>query len=152
MPSDPTPDWRAFEIEETGTAGGHCDCCGTVTKRVSGLVRREGEPVGAYFVAWTGDKPDHGAAFDLILGKWGDGATKSDRYSVALDFRILEDAPQFMVVDAAPRATSRSPLVGVALSRSDVIGTPLAPHVFAIIDAVYMSTSGTDLRRWSVTA
>src|SRR5215468_3784985 len=100
MSSDPSPDWREFEIEESGTAGGHCDCCGTTTKRVWGFVQRAGEPVGAYFVAWTQGKPDHGAAFDLILGKWGDSATKQDRYSTALDFRLIDGAPQFMVVDA----------------------------------------------------
>jgi hypothetical protein len=149
MASDPSPDWRDFDIEQAGTSGGYCDCCGMTTKRVWGFVRREGEPVGAYFVAWTLGKPDHGASFDLILGKWGEAAAKDDRYSVALDYRLLDGAPQFMVVDALDRATSRSPLVGAALKRSDVIGTALAPQVFAIVDAVYMSDSADEVRHWT---
>jgi hypothetical protein len=149
MPSDTAPDWREFEIEESGTAGGQCDCCGKTTKRVWGIVRRAGEPVGAYFVAWTREKPDHGAAFDLILGKWGDSAVKQDRYSTALDFRLINGAPQFMVVDAENRHTARSPLVGTALKRTDVIGTPLAAQVFAVIDAVYMSDGASEVRSWS---
>lgn len=149
MLCDPAPDWREFEVEEAGAACGHCDCCGTMTKRVWGFVRRESEPVCAYFVAWTEGKPDHGAAFDLILGKWGDTATKQDRYATALDFRLIDGAPQFMVVDAEERATSGSPLVGTALKRSDVIGTPIAAQIFAVIDAVYMSSSGSEVRRWS---
>jgi hypothetical protein len=149
MPSDPSPDWRDFEIEESGTTGGHCDCCGSTTKRVWGFVRRAGEPIGAYFVAWTHDKPDHGAKFDLILGKWGDSASKRDRYSAALDFRLVQGAPQFIVVDAENRATSESPLVGTALKRTEVIGTPIAAQVFAVVDAVYMSDGVGDVRSWS---
>ena len=149
MSSDLSLDWRELEIEESGTAGGHCDCCATTTKRVWGLVRRAGAPVGAYFVAWTQGKPDHGAAFDLILGKWGDSASKQDRYSTALDFRLVDGAPQFMVVDAVNRATSGSPLLGTALKRSEVIGTPIAAQVFAVIDAVYMSDSANEVRSWS---
>lgn len=149
MPSDPSPDWREFEIEESGAAEGRCDCCGTTTKRVWGVVRRSGESVGAYFVAWTQGKPDHGAKFDLILGKWGDSASKSDRYSAALDFRLVEGAPQFMVVDAENRAISESPLVGTALKRVEVVGTPIAAQVFAVVDAVYMSNSANEVRGWS---
>jgi hypothetical protein len=146
---DPSVDWRDFEIEETGTRVGNCDCCGAATHRVWGFVRRKGEPVAAYFVAWTRGKPDHGATFDLILGKWGDFAAKDDRYSVALDFRLIDGAPQFMVVDALNRATSGSPLVGTALKRSDVVGTSLAPQVFAIVDAVFMSDGVREVRQWS---
>jgi hypothetical protein len=141
MPSDPSPGWRDFETEESGATDGHCECCGTTTKRVWGFVRRNGEPVGAYFIAWTQGKPDHGAKFDLILGEWGNSAAKDGRYSVALDYRLIDGAPLFMVVDALNRAPSGSPLVGMALKRSDVIGSPLAPHVFAIVDAVFMSNS-----------
>jgi hypothetical protein len=54
-----------------------------------------------------------------------------------------------MVVDAENRATSDSPLVGTVLKRSDVIGTPIAAQVFAVIDAVYMSNSGSEVRSWS---
>jgi hypothetical protein len=149
MSSVPSPEWSNFEIEESGSAGGHCGCCGATTKRIWGFVRRSGEPVGAYVVAWTPGKPDHGAKFDLILGKWGDSASKVDRYSVALDLRLIDGSAQFMVVDALDRATSGSPLVGTALKRSDVIDTPLAPQIFAIVDAVYMSHGARELHDWS---
>jgi hypothetical protein len=149
MSADPSPVWRDFEVEESGNAHGHCDCCGTTTRNVWGFVGRDGETIGAYFVAWTQGKPEHGATFDLILGKWGDSTTRDDRYAVALDFRVMDGAAQFMVVDALDGATSASDLVGTALKRSDVIGTPLATQVFAIVDAVYMSDSSAEVRRWS---
>ena len=148
MPSDPSPDWRDFEIEESGHSDGHCECCGTTTKRVWGIVGRNGAAVGAYFVTWTQGKPDHGAQFELILGTWGDSSARDDRYMVALDHQLIDGATQFMLVDAQDRATSASPLVGTALKRSDVIGTPLAHQVFAIVDAVYMSDSVGEVRDW----
>jgi hypothetical protein len=144
--SDPSPDWREFEVQETGAAGGYCECCGTATKRVWGFVRRNAEPVGAYFVTWTRGKPDHGAKFDVVLGKWADSSAKDDRYFVALDWRLIDGVPQFMVVDALGRGTSQNVLFGTALRRSDVIGTPLALEVFAIVDAIYMSVSGSEVR------
>ena len=116
MSSDFSPDWRDFEVEEYGTADGHCDCCGTTTRNAWGFLHRKGEPIGAYFVAWTEDKPDHGAQFDLILGKWGECSNNDDRYAIALDIRVMDGAAQFMVVDALDRATSASDLVGTASS------------------------------------
>ena len=129
--TDPSHDWRSFETEQTGASVGHCDCCGSSTKRVWGLVHRDGAAIAAYFVGWAEKRPDHGVTFDLILGKWGDSATRRDRLAVALDYRIVEASPQFMVVDARDRVTSKSDLVGTALERSDVIGTALAPQVRA---------------------
>jgi hypothetical protein len=139
---------EGFELEQFGESDGHCDCCATRTKRVWGFVRRLGEPVGAYFVSWTDGKPDHGASFELILGRWGDDATKDDRFSVALDHRVIDGAAQFMIVDAASRSVSESPLVGTSLKRSDVVGTPLAAQVFAIVDTVYLHASLEDVRNW----
>lgn len=151
MTSDPSPDWRDFEVEETGSESGYCECCGNTTKRVWGFVYRFGEPVGAYFVGWTQGMPDHGAAFDLILGDWSVSAADSDRYSVSLDFRLIDGSPQLMVVDAddrMPPGNDDSPF-GTAFKRSDVIGTSLAAQVFAIVDAIYMSGSAVEVRPWS---
>ena len=148
--SHPPPDWRSFAIEKTGASKGVCDCCGTTTKRVWGLVRQENASIAAYFASWTENKPDHGATFDLVLGTWGESTTPKDRYAVALDFRIIEGAPQFMVVDPEQRATLYSELASTALRRAEVIGTVIAPQVFAIVDAVYIGESELDeIRRWT---
>lgn len=125
-PTDNQPlDWRSFEIDQSGTSVGHCDCCGSTTRRVWGLISRDGAAVASYFVGWAEQRPDHGASFDLIIGKWGASATTQDRYAVALDMRIIEGSRQFMVVDAEGRLASGSKLAESALKRSDVIGTPL---------------------------
>jgi hypothetical protein len=140
----------AFKVEQTGQRSSHCDCCGTATQRVWGFVSRGGVAVASYFVGWTIGRPDHGAAFDIIVGAWGEGTTPEDRSAVALDFRVIDGTPQYMVVDAKDRPTASSDLVGKALARTDVIGTPLAAQIFEIVDAVYLGDATLDeLRGWT---
>ena len=142
-------DWRSLEIEPTGANVGHCDCCGSTTKRIWGLIHRDGEGIAAYFVGWAAQRPDHGASFDLILGKWSDSTTNQERYAIALDYRIVEASPPFTVVDALGRLASGNDLAGSALKRSEVIGTPVAPQVFALIDAIYIGDQRLhELREW----
>lgn len=149
MKPDSTSHWKSYEIEQTGQSDGCCDCCGGITKRIWGLVNRDGKTLAAYFVSWTTGRPDHGAAFDLVLGRWGRGASPKDRSGVALDFRPVNGAPQFIVVDAVDRFRSGNDLFKSALQRSDVIGTPLAPQVFALVDAVYLGDPRLDeLQHW----
>jgi len=143
MSSDPPAVWRDFAIEQQGTEDGHCDCCGTTTKRVYGFVRRNSTPVGIYVVTWTEGKFDHPAKFDLILGDWGKSAANEDHYLVALDYWPVDGG--YAVVDAVNRVTTRLPHAGTPLKRSDVIGTPLASQVFAIVDAVSMCCSVNEL-------
>jgi hypothetical protein len=80
----------------------------------------------------------HGANFDLIIGKWGTGALRSDRCSVSLQFRRTEQGPSFMVIDSEDRPVASSELVGRSLARSDVVGTPIAQVAFDIIDAIWL--------------
>lgn len=88
---------------------------------------------------WTdGHLTDTGANLDLVLGKWGNGTTSADRYAVALVHRQQEDGtPALMVIDGHERPAANGLLASSALSRTDVIGTPLATHLFAMIDAIY---------------
>jgi hypothetical protein len=103
---------------------------------VWGTISNDGLTLAAYFVNWTEQRVEHGASFDLVLGKWGAEAAAQDRFAVALDFRVFEGAGSFMVIDAEERWSSGDKLAGSALKRSEVIGTPLAPQVFALIDAI----------------
>jgi hypothetical protein len=150
---DPAPqrqlDRRSLEIEPSGAKSGHCDCCASATNRVWGFINRREQTIAAYFVGWTAQQPDHGASFDLILGRWGGSAASQDRYVVALDYRIVDASGQFMVVDAEGRLPSGSDLAGSALKRSEVIGTPLAPQVFALVDAIVLGDQRLgELREW----
>lgn len=127
-----------FRIEQNNSRDfGACSCCGGTSRTVSGFVTSDEAPVAAYFVQWTLGRPDHGANFDFILGKWGEGARREDRCAVSLLYRITDRGPEFMVIDAEGRPAAGSELVGRALGRDQVVGTDLAKQVFAVADVVY---------------
>jgi len=115
-------------LEATGSTDfERCECCGENSRTVWGLARRDGVAHAAYFVHWTlGGVAEDGAHVDLILGRWGAGATKADRYAVSLEFRRTERGPALMVIDATDRRIAHDELVGRAMRRSEVIGTTLA--------------------------
>ena len=113
-----------YRLEFESESDGLCDCCGDTTKTVTGLIYDEGgEATAAYFVQWTlGRVESHGAIFDLIVGSWGDGTTGDDRAAIALEFRRVEGAPWFSVIDAEGRPAARSSISRGGLRRDEVIG------------------------------
>lgn len=88
---------------------------------------------------WTvGHLDEPGANLDLVIGAWGNEVGAQDRAAISLLYREPEDAsPAFMVIDAPDRPIGKSELIGSALQRGEVVGTPLADHVFALVDAIY---------------
>ena len=129
----------ALAIEPTGTKDvGPCACCGDNSRKVWGLVRRGTAGEAAYFVEWTtGQIARHGAHFDLVLGRWGDGTTRVDRYAVSLEFQRTAQGPAFRIIDATDRDIGRDDLVRCGLSRDEVVGTEVAKQAFDIVDAIW---------------
>lgn len=104
-----------------------------------GTGAKRGAGVAAYYIHWTVSHiADKGANIDMIVGSWGSEATSENRAAVALAYRLFDDGPSMMVIDAQDRPFSASPLVGKILRREDVIGTALAKSIFDIADAVLM--------------
>ncbi|MFM5954440.1 MAG: hypothetical protein ACKOPE_09080 [Novosphingobium sp.] len=134
--SDPS---AGFVVELLDESGGHCDCCGKASRSVWGLVNQGNATVAAYWMHWTvGHLDDPGANLDLVLGAWGDDTAARDRVAVSLLYRESKGAPPaVMVIDAADRPISESELVGSALRRGEIIGTPLADQLFALVDAIW---------------
>jgi hypothetical protein len=128
----------SFTIEPTGQKdAGPCKCCGNISRCVWGFVHGSEGAVAAYFVHWTvGRVSDHWPNFDLIIGRWGEGATAEDRCMVALEYRMLDNGPAFKIIDPEDRPSATSELVGRALPRAEVVGKPIAAKAFAIVDAV----------------
>lgn len=95
--------------------------------------------VAAYWMHWTvGHLSEPGANLDLVIGRWGDGATPDDRAAVSLLHRQQPDGSgAIMVIDSRDRPCGNGDLAGTALKRDDVIGTPLATQVFSMADAIY---------------
>lgn len=125
-------------LEQSGATSFACECCGGTTRRVWGYLHSESGESSAYFVQWTQGQVDaHGAFFDFVIGRWGDGASAADRAVASLELRRLDAGPGFMVIDAS----GRGDFTGIAasvLNRADVIGTPLAAQLFELVDAVWL--------------
>jgi len=118
---------------------GPCPDCGQKTRRVWGYVYRSDIATAAYYVEWTPSHPRRDAAFDLIIGRWGESAGPSDRQAVSVAFRVLETGPAFMVQDASVRTIGSSPLGSRALNRIEVVGQPIAADAFQICDSIYLA-------------
>jgi hypothetical protein len=117
---------------------GPCECCGHTSRRVWGYLHDDDATRAAYLVTWTPGHLDHDPAFELIVGRWGEGATAADRVRVALRCRFSGSGPQFMVVDAARGDEARRALAAAELTRAQVVGTPLATDIFAMVDAIWL--------------
>jgi hypothetical protein len=132
-----------LEVEPDGESSGYCDCCGRTSRTVWGWVHSPEGTLASYFVQWTEEHlAENGANIDFIVGRWGEGSSAQDRVAVSLVHRgNKRDGPSVMVVDAHGRPISTSPLVGSALAREEVMGTPLAKQIFAMIDAIYVEDS-----------
>jgi len=75
---------------------------------------------------------------DLIVGAWGDGTGPQDRALVSVLYRPSPGGGSFMVVDAESRFERKSELCGRAMLRAEIVGTPFAPEVFALLDGVWL--------------
>jgi hypothetical protein len=129
---------EALRVEPTGSIDdGPCECCGNNSRCVWGFIDAPEGTLASYFVHWTlGRVADHGANFDLILGKWGDQAGAQDRCLVSLAYRLCEGGPQFMVIDGHNRPAAKSELVGRVLRGPEVVGQPIAKQAFSAVDAI----------------
>ena len=124
-------------IELSGSQDfGPCDCCGTNSRTVWGYVYCDGDAEAVYYVHWSlGKVAEHGAHFDLIIWEWIEGKDDADRRTVAL---VYQPGAGVMIIDAGDRKIAQEKLAGTALSRDEVIGTPLAQQAFDIFDAIWL--------------
>lgn len=73
--------------------------------------------------------------------------TPDDRESVSLEYRNGENGPAFRVIDGRLQEPN---LARAALAREQVIGTELAPVVFALVDAIWMKDRRiSEIQSWS---
>ena len=123
-------------VDPDEESSGHCDCCGNLTRRIWGYIATQDACIALYYVRWVVDHLEHDPLFEFVIGPWGDGTEAKDRYCVALIYRASMGS--FMVIDAHENDLANGSIAGTGLRRDDVIGTPLAPQVFAMVDAIWL--------------
>jgi hypothetical protein len=107
-----------------------------MNRTVWGDARVNGTQRATYYVQWQPERPLEDAVFFVILGPW-DRDLVAERVGVAAKCRMTKRGPEFMVIDAANRSWGAAEKnAGVRLQRDQVVGTPLATELFAIVDQV----------------
>jgi hypothetical protein len=123
-------------VEREGSSGGVCECCGYESQSVWGFVHNDAGTIAAYFAHWTvGHLDDHPSNLDFVVGPWGDGTTQADRTVVSLLYKLVDGNREVMVTDA--REERIGTLASTGLKREEIIGTPLAPQIFDLVDAIW---------------
>ena len=118
---------------------GTCACCGRSSKTIWGDLSVNETTLAVYFVQWTVGAPGHDANIDLVIGKWGEGTQPNSRILVSLLYRPSKENGSFMVIDSEQRLAGKSQICGRAMRRAEVVGTPFAPEVFALLDGLWLS-------------
>lgn len=131
MPPEPTNTKATFWNESRR----FCDCCGNATRTIWGDLANDERTLAIYYVKWTAGSNEHWPNFDLILGRWGDGTDPSDRMLVSLAYHPIRN--EFMVIDG--RGANYTKVCARALTRKEVIGTPLETEIFTLIDALWLT-------------
>src|SRR5690349_18733931 len=114
---------------------GVCPCCGTDTACTRGTVREGPTQIARYFIKWTVGTPSHGMVWLLSLPEVVGGR------AVAVSLRYSFEQNSFMVRhhDDEPWTSDELAGFGDLLDRDDVIDTPIADRVFAVVDDVWLS-------------
>jgi len=116
-----------------------CDCCGRPSKTIWGSLSTNDKTLAVYYIHWTVNAPEHSANIDVLVGEWGEGKTAQNRVLVSLLFQPSPGGGAFMVVDGPGRPADSRDLCERALRRAEVVGTPLAQEVFALVDAIWLT-------------
>jgi hypothetical protein len=123
---------REGDVEQTT-----CNCCGAPTTVVAGYLEVGELSAGWYTVGVTHDRPDHLPLVRLYIGDWTETAGPDERWGLRIgisgDGPTLLDWPKGDLTDSAP--------VFTPLNRAQVLGTPMEPQLWALLDTVLTQDS-----------
>lgn len=121
----------ALEIGDRTVRREVCPTCGAGFEHVTGFVTRDGVAHAAYYAACHGS-PEHVAQIDVILGRWGDAATPTDRSHFACILR----ADGAMAVDAPLAVAPETDWLGPRLTREQALVHGLVAEFWAVVDLI----------------
>ena len=113
-----------------------CDCCNTTTTVLRGDLEHGATWIGFYDVRFTDGHSDVFPIFQVYTGDWSQGAPKESRWCFGADFNAALGG--FMLRDTSEDVFH---IDATTLDRSDILGSPFAAEVFAMLDAIIMKDS-----------
>ena len=128
---------KGLEIDPSESADlGPCPCCGNMGRSVWGYVSRDKNARAVYYARWIDKHLDRGVQIIVSIGFWGESSKSDMRRQVAVECRMGEGRPNFMIVDAASMPWGDKELLGKGLNRQDVMESQLKDEIFTIVDQV----------------
>lgn len=115
---------------------GPCECCGNMTQTIWGYIFEDRAPAAVYYARWTKGKPDDDAIIAISIGEWGSHSRPQDRNCVAMRCKLVSGQPQFMIIDAATTPWQSAEVLGVMLSRDQVLSSDISQRAYSMIDCV----------------
>lgn len=113
-----------------------CFDCGKRNLAVWGFVSRKGMACGAYYANWSEGHHERGVQILLGIGSFIDGSTSSQRKMIAIDCRMGEGRPNYMVLDASKIKLDDEASLGKGLTREEMMNDPLKNEYFKIMDQI----------------
>jgi hypothetical protein len=121
-------------VEFEAPTQSRCECCGSVTVRLTRFVYRDGDAYAVYYAQYTEGHDEKRVSGLVSLGEWGDAATPEER--LAFPLQIWMDADNFQVglVSPADSPWSDVTFLGRILNRDEALGHERIGEVFDISD------------------
>ena len=113
-----------------------CDCCGTLTTRLTRFVYEDDAAHAAYYACFGEEHPNDVRAI-VSIGLWWGAGTPADRVAFAL--RLWQDDSRFGVTveDATKSPWSHIELLGRMLERREALEHPRLTEVFHLTDHIF---------------
>jgi hypothetical protein len=103
---------------------------------VRGFVSQEGQAFAVYLAGYTEQHTPQIGTVLVSIGAWADGSTPADRLAVVMKVRVIDGAPQVMVVGPEGCPWTDVGVFGRILSREEALARPDIKEYFHVIDHV----------------
>ena len=125
--------WQDIVLEKGPLEKTSCECCGGTTLTIEGDLFHAKEWLSFYMVRQSPNHPEAYPVFRFGIGDWSEDAQSDARWIFEAEHDpVLEG---FRILDMSGYVEG---LTYTPLCREDIIGTPYAETIFAMLDAVFM--------------
>ena len=123
-----------YEIEMNEPASSRCECCGSLTVKLTRFVYRDGDAFAVYYAQYSNNHPDHDLEMLISIGEWDEHSEPSQRSAFYCRVRSNTDSYAVSLEDASGSPWSDSRIMGAMLSRAEALAHPLKSTAFEVLD------------------
>ena len=113
-----------------------CPHCGEESKTVWGWVSKDNAAHAVYFVNLMTGHPEMSARFTISIGGWGEEDNLAKRKWAYIEARPVPPSYEMMVREPEESLYKEKSILGLPLTRSDALTSPLKQEFFAVADYI----------------